>query len=200
MIDTIFLGLSLLIKIAIGVVIGLIVLRGVISWLHLNPFGWVAYHVRLITEPIIAPLRRNPVAYQSRRDIAPVLVILMALLLGFFCLQLLEQMETTIVSLLHGTSALARGNLARGIQLIVGAIVFGVISMVVVCIILQVVFSWVGFFGHRLSRLVSRIANPILDPFRRMIPPIGGMFDISPIIAIIFLNLIAAATQAIFLT
>ncbi|MEW8975517.1 MAG: YggT family protein, partial [Exiguobacterium sp.] len=39
---------------------------------------------------------------------------------------------------------------------------------------------------------------PFLAPFRRIIPPIGGMLDISPIVAFLVLNLAQSGIRAIF--
>src|SRR5262245_19182870 len=41
-----------------------------------------------------------------------------------------------------------------------------------------------------LVQLLTTIAVPILEPLRRVIPPIGGVIDISPIIAIFALYLV----------
>lgn len=52
-------------------------------------------------------------------------------------------------------------------------------------IIAYVLLSWLpnvreSFIGELLGKLVE----PYLTPFRKIIPPIGGMLDISPIIAL----------------
>ncbi|MNC73236.1 YGGT family protein [compost metagenome] len=39
--------------------------------------------------------------------------------------------------------------------------------------------------------------EPYLKPFRKIIPPIGGMLDISPIVALIALEFVALGIQAI---
>ncbi|WP_239617353.1 YggT family protein [Cohnella mopanensis] len=56
-------------------------------------------------------------------------------------------------------------------------------------IIIYVLMSWLpsvreSFVGEFLGKLVE----PYLKPFRRLIPPIGGMLDISPIVAYIALK------------
>lgn len=56
-------------------------------------------------------------------------------------------------------------------------------------IIIYILMSW--FPGARESsfgELLGKIVEPYLEPFRRFIPPIGGMIDISPIVAILVLN------------
>jgi YggT family protein len=65
-------------------------------------------------------------------------------------------------------------------------------------IIAYVLLSWVpnardSFIGQLLGRAVE----PYLSIFRRFIPPIGGVVDISPIVAILALNFIRLGLIAI---
>jgi len=58
-------------------------------------------------------------------------------------------------------------------------------------ILIYVFMSWLpsvreSFVGEFLGKLVE----PYLKPFRRLIPPIGGILDISPIIALIALRFV----------
>lgn len=68
-----------------------------------------------------------------------------------------------------------------------------------IILLVRVIFSWVQAFGGRLPdaaepvyRLVHQVTEPVLVPFRRIIPPVG-MFDISFLVAIIVLQAIARA-------
>lgn len=66
-------------------------------------------------------------------------------------------------------------------------------------IIAYVLLSWIpnardSFIGQ----LLGRIVEPYLSIFRRFIPPIGGVIDISPIVAIIALNFVQYGIIAIF--
>ena len=45
--------------------------------------------------------------------------------------------------------------------------------------------------------LLGKIVEPYLTPFRRIIPPIGGMLDISPIVALLALRFVAYGIIAI---
>lgn len=65
-------------------------------------------------------------------------------------------------------------------------------------IIAYVFMSWLpnvreSFVGVWLGKLVE----PYLTPFRKLIPPIGGMLDISPIVALIALNFVAEGIKAV---
>jgi len=65
-------------------------------------------------------------------------------------------------------------------------------------VLIYVLMSWLpavreSFVGEFLGKLVE----PYLRPFRRLIPPIGGGLDISPIIALIALQFVAYGLHAI---
>ncbi|MCV4229814.1 YggT family protein [Virgibacillus sp. LDC1] len=65
-------------------------------------------------------------------------------------------------------------------------------------ILVYVLMSWLpnvreSFVGELLGKLVE----PYLAPFRRFIPPIMGMIDISPIIALFVLQLAERGVYAI---
>ncbi|MBJ7511307.1 YggT family protein [Brevundimonas sp.] len=73
-----------------------------------------------------------------------------------------------------------------------------VIALMVWFIIIQAILSWLFAFdviNHR-NRFVSQVADfldritaPILEPFRRIIPPLGGI-DISPIVVLLLLQFV----------
>ena len=56
-----------------------------------------------------------------------------------------------------------------------------------------VLMSWIpiktGIIGD-IYTILGRLCDPYLNLFRRFIPPIGGMVDISPIIALIVLQFV----------
>ena len=62
-------------------------------------------------------------------------------------------------------------------------------------ILIRVLLSWVNVnpyrpvIDHPLVQVLHQITDPVLGPLRRVIPPIGGTVDISPIVAIIILEI-----------
>lgn len=67
-------------------------------------------------------------------------------------------------------------------------------------IIIYILMSW--FPNARESsfgQIMGSLVEPYLEPFRRIIPPLG-MIDISPIVAIITLHFARYGVQALFLT
>ncbi|WP_214776761.1 YggT family protein [Exiguobacterium sp. s22] len=50
----------------------------------------------------------------------------------------------------------------------------------------------------KFGQILSFLCEPFLAPFRRIIPPIGGMLDISPIVALFVLRMAQSGIAAIF--
>ena len=81
-----------------------------------------------------------------------------------------------------------------GITGIAGFLYFvinGLFSLIFFCLVATAIISWLVAFNiintrspavYRIMDLLDRVTAPILEPFRRMIPPIGGL-DISFILA-----------------
>lgn len=54
-----------------------------------------------------------------------------------------------------------------------------------------IMMSWIPFKSGWIAdidNVLGKICDPYLDIFRRFIPPIGGMIDISPIFALLVLQ------------
>ena len=60
-----------------------------------------------------------------------------------------------------------------------------------IIIILRIFLSWIQSIDWEQQpyRFLGAITDPFLNIFRGIIPPIGGMLDISPVIAIILLQI-----------
>ena len=58
-------------------------------------------------------------------------------------------------------------------------------------IFIRVVLSWFVTRPNTLTIILDKITEPILAPLRRIIPK-AGMFDFTPLVAIILLQLIAS--------
>ncbi len=64
-------------------------------------------------------------------------------------------------------------------------------DVLTIAIFIRVILSWVSPRPNVLTVIVEKITEPILAPLRRIIPR-AGMFDLTPMAAIIILQLIAA--------
>ncbi len=60
-----------------------------------------------------------------------------------------------------------------------------------VLLFIRIISSWFpAWQGHHLIRFVAFYTDPYLNIFRRFLPPLGGVLDISPILAFFALRLI----------
>ena len=67
----------------------------------------------------------------------------------------------------------------------------------IIAILLVIVLSWFprshDGVGNQIFDVLRRITDPVLEPVRRVIPPVGGMLDLSPTIVLIVLWMIYGA-------
>ncbi|MCX6357487.1 MAG: YggT family protein [Candidatus Aureabacteria bacterium] len=66
-----------------------------------------------------------------------------------------------------------------------------VINLYMLAVIVRAIYSWVQPDPFSpLTRCIYGITDPVLKPLRRALPPIGGQFDIAPLIVLIFAEII----------
>jgi YggT family protein len=89
--------------------------------------------------------------------------------------------------------------------LILEKVVSGVIFLYQFLIFVRVLLTWVNpdpyrpTIDHPLIRLLQRVTDPVLAPLRRIIPPIGGTVDISPIVALVILEILRRILSSLLL-
>jgi YggT family protein len=60
-----------------------------------------------------------------------------------------------------------------------------------ILIAVRLIASWFpAFYGQPWLRFIARLTDPFLNLFRRIIPPIGGRLDLSPMLAFLALKMI----------
>jgi YggT family protein len=92
-------------------------------------------------------------------------------------------------SLLIGTT-LWSGNLLLVFALLAAVeLLKATIWLLIIVVIVQAVLSWVAPDGP-LAGLLNALTFRFLAPIRRVVPPIGGTLDLSPLILIVILQLI----------
>ena len=183
-----FLFLQWVVATAIVAVIVLMVIRMIVQAADPNPFNWVSRTSRRLTDPFVMPVRGGMVGVGVDPKYAPLIVILITILLGWFLLQLCGEVANTVVGLL---TSIRRTNFVAAL----GFILFGAVSIYSLLIFMRIVFSWGRVsYSNRLMRFLVNTTEPLLGPLRRMIP-LWGRMDISPIFAFILLWLIKAAIQ-----
>jgi YggT family protein len=132
----------------------------------------LAQGILRFTSPLIVPLRRLLPAI-GRIDTSTILVTYVIQYLTILVLIAITGHSVTTVPILVTTL----------IELAILSL-----NLFFFVVLIKIILSWVAptTYNHA-TALLTTIAEPILRPFRRIIPPIGGL-DISPIFAIILLQ------------
>ncbi len=177
--------------------VGLVVARMIVDGLRLNPFGWFPYVIRRWSEPLLMPLRRNPLAFASRYDLAPVLFIILAIVVLAFGLHFVDDLHRVAIGFGMAARFFAQGDLGFGARYFIGHTLFLALSVAMICVIFGVVFSWIGLYRGRLVRFIWWGFERITAPLRRVVPPIG-MFDLTPLVAYFALLILSWLVQVAF--
>ncbi|MEO7970953.1 MAG: YggT family protein, partial [bacterium] len=170
----------------IAVIIVLIVLRLIANQADLNPFSWSSIAIRRLTDPAIGPVRRTLARMAVDPKYAPLVAILIAVLLGWFVLQLVSGIANTFAGILVSMNA-------HSLIATIGYLLYGLLGLYSLLIFVRIILSW-GTVGYqnRMMRFLINVTEPLLGPLRRYVPPVGA-FDISPIIAFVIIWLMQAA-------
>jgi YggT family protein len=123
---------------------------------------------------------------------------------GFFGLDwasLLLLLATEILSVLAIHWLMSYPFAAAGMQVLPGFMLLGVVAalrlglyVLMGFIILQAVLSWVNPFSP-FAPVFYALARPVLSPFQKIIPPIGGV-DVSPLAALVLIQVLLIAPVA----
>ena len=192
-IDRIFWLLTNAISIVIVAVVLLMIIRLVADGLDLNPFGWAARTIRRLTDGFVFPVRAGLRDLSMDPKFAPLAVILIVILLGFFFLWLVGTIAATVAGVLLSAQ---RGAMFA----LLGHVLYGLLSIYIALISIRIVFSWGRIsYQNRVMRFLVDVTEPLLGPLRRMIPPLGWV-DISPMVAVLIILLFRAAVAGTLLS
>ncbi|MCB1696987.1 MAG: YggT family protein [Pseudomonadales bacterium] len=133
-----------------------------------------------VTNPLVIPLRRV-IPGLGGIDLASLLLALLLQLAGIAVLLMINGFELPGVFLLLVWSVLGV------VGLLVNIYFFALLAMIIL--------SWVAAGSrHPAIYLLYQITEPVMAPFRKALPPMGGM-DFSPILVFILINIIQIALR-----
>jgi YggT family protein len=181
----------LVVSVIVGVIL-LILARVIVNYADMNPFSRIALTIRQFSDPLVNPVRRILMSYGLDQKIAPFVTILIAILIGWLLLELAGSLHFTLGGVVN---SLQRGALVP----LMGYLLFGVLAVYSLMIVARIILGWGMSHGNRLMRFLVRLTEPVLGPFRRIIPPLG-MFDISPIVVLLILQLFQRAIAGTLIT
>ena len=173
----------------------LIILRSLFNYIDVNPFTWHARNVRRATDPVIAPVRRMLMAFRLDPKVAPFILIIVLIVIGYLIVQIAGTLLNTIAGIVY---ALTDRKLGAPVG-IAGYLLFGFLGLYTLAIFVRIILSWFGTsYANRLMRFLIRLTEPLLAPLRRLLPMVG-MFDVSPIVAFLIVWICQAAVAATLL-
>ena len=109
---------------------------------------------------------------------------LASLLLAWLTLVL----EALLVMLVHGAALDSGTGIAVMLLMALVAMLRLSVYFAIMLIVLQVILSWVNPYSP-LAPVVNALTRPLLAPIQRIVPPIG-MVDLSPLVALLLLQLV----------
>ena len=154
----------------------IVLLRFILQLVRADFYNPLSQFIVKATQPLVTPLRRIIPGFAGLDLASLVLAILVQLLL----------MVVTLTLMGYNVGGFI-------LQLLVWSLI-GVTSLFLkvffFALIISVILSWVAPGSYNPgAQLVNQICEPLLAPFRKLLPNLGGL-DISPIFAFITINLI----------
>jgi len=146
---------------------------------HISPFSPLPRGMRKLGQPFLRPFEKSLHRSGGNPVNAPYAFFWVALLGGLALLALVEWLIRTVFALAASAAAGPRGILLF--------VVDSIFSILIVAVFIRVAASWFGISPYsRPMRVVYGLTSWLIDPLRKVIPPVG-MFDITPMIALILL-------------
>lgn len=129
----------------------------------------LAQGILKLTSPLIVPLRRVIPSF-GRIDTATIVVAIA-----------LQYLVIFLIALIAGhTPKISTIALTALIQLVMLSV-----NLFAYAILIRVILSWVSPGQYNpATAIIGTLTDPVLRPFRRLLPPLGG-FDLSPMFAMI---------------
>lgn len=171
----------------------LLVLRLLFSYADPNPFGAIgrfAFKIRKITERFVYPAARFLATFRVDIRLAPLITIFIGLVLTYFLSQIIGNTCFVI-------DGLATGVVSGRPMVVVGFILYGLLSLFILAIFIRFLSSWFVFTRNTFLGFIKRITDPIMIPVQKLIPPIG-MFDISAMVVLIVISLLQSVVLRLF--
>jgi YggT family protein len=162
--------------------IAAIVIRILLGFARANFHNPLSQFLVKVTNPVLIPLRRFIPSFGS--------IDTSAIMLAY-------GLTLAKISLLF---LITRGAIMFPESLLIafGELVKTIIWIYIIALILQAVISWVGNTqSNPIAPLINSLTNPILRPIRKVVPLVG-MMDLSPLVAILGLNILLIIVNNIF--
>ena len=162
-------ALSYLIGTLIDLYIAAVMLRLLLQWVRADFYNPLCQFLVKVTNPVLVPLRRV-IPSIKRLDTASIVLMLVLEVVGVW---LISRIGSVVMSA------------PQILMFSVSKLIMTVLMTYFFLIIAMVILSWIGQgMRHPVIPLVYQLTEPVLRPFRKVIPPIAGI-DLSSLFALI---------------
>ncbi|PYO92007.1 MAG: hypothetical protein DMD62_14410 [Gemmatimonadetes bacterium] len=170
-------------------VFGLVAVAALIafgSWLirtrRVSPFGVLGRALRAVTEPIIRPVERRLVRMGGNPVHAGGWLVVATAVAGIVLLSVTGWLLSTVL--------IAHAAATAGPRQAVALVIDLAYKILFAALIVRVIAAWFGMYRHsKWIRPAYILTDWLVEPLRRVIPPVGG-WDLSPIIAVFLLSIL----------
>lgn len=172
-----------LLELIINLFLMVFLLRILLQLASANFFNPIAQFVHKMTIPVINPLRKV-FPDQGKFSLASLVFVLMVIVLKFIIIGLVTgQMLPPAITAYSTLVGLFFPN---------GITVAGLFMLVYnLLLVLFISLMIMGFLSHNkhhpLLEFLHQVTRPILSPIQKIIPPIGGVIDLSPMVVLVLL-------------
>ena len=165
------------------------------SWLvrarRVSPFGALGRMLRAMSEPVIRPVEARLVRLGGNPVNAGWWLVVVVAVAGVVLLSLLDWAVRT----LYGMAAAA----GRGPRAMLGFLIGALYGLVFAALLVRVIGAWFGVFRYsRWMRPVYALTDWLVEPIRRVLPPMGAL-DWSPLVACLVLWLLKQLLLSVLL-
>lgn len=162
-----------LINAVFGLYIFAVLLRFLFQLVRTDFYNPLCQAIVTVTNPPLRPMRRYIPAIGGLDTSSIVLLLI------------LQAVNTLLVALVLGMSPAAGGVFVVAVAELLGKTLWIFIG----AIFIEVIMSWVAPRAYNpLTTLIHALTSPLLLPVRRLIPPLGSL-DLSPLVALLVLQL-----------
>jgi YggT family protein len=155
-------------------------LRFLLQLVRADFYNPISQFIVKVTNPLVIPLRRV-IPGLGGIDVSSLLLALVLQLAAIVALLLINGLSPPGVFLLFAWSVLGV------LGLLVNIYFFALLAMIIL--------SWVAAGSrHPAIYLLYQITEPVMAPFRKVLPPMGGL-DLSPILVFVLINIIQIALR-----
>ena len=157
---------------------------------RLNPFGGIARFMRARVDPRLAGVERQVLRAGGRTTTTPWWALVLYAIVALLVLAVLD-----MIGALARQASVAASAGSMGVLFLVVHWTFG---FLVFALLVRVLSSWLpGLAASRWIRWSYGATEWMLRPLRNLIPSIGGVIDITPIVAYFALQLVQWLVESI---